>query len=79
MATVGDPTDPRGTKRPCEDPISVFIDVFKPILFPERYAEVCFSPNIYPDNVYGISSLFLSRDVLNVIIKHINKYGARHY
>ena len=79
MATVGNLTDPRGTKHPCKDPISVFIDVFKPILVPERHAEVCFSPNIYPNNMYGIFSLFFSRDVLNVIIKYINKYEARHY
>ena len=76
MATVGDLTDPRDTKRPYKNPISVSVDIFKPILVPEHHAEVCFPPNIYPNNVYGILSLFFSRDVLDVIIKHINKYGA---
>ena len=79
MATVGDPTDPRGTKRPCKDPISVSINVFKPILVPEHHAEVCLPPNIYPDNVYERFSFYFSRDVLSVIIKHTNKYGARHH
>ena len=78
MATVGDLTDPRGTKRPCKNLISVFIDVFKPILIPEHFTEVCFPPNIYPENAYGIFSLFFSRDMLNVIIKRTNKYKARH-
>ena len=79
MATFGDLTDPRGTKRPCKNLISVSIDVFKPILIPEPYAEVCFLPNIYPDNTYRIFSLFFSRDMLNVIIKRTNKYKARHH
>ena len=79
MATVGDPTDPRGTKCPCKDPISVSVDVFKPILVPEYYAEVCLPPNIHPDNAYGIFSLFFSRDVLDVIMKLTNKYGHHQY
>ena len=79
MATVSNPTDPRGTKRPYKNPISVSVGVFGPVLVPEHYAEVCLPPNIYPDNAYGIFSLFFSRDVLGVIIKHTNKYGARHY
>ena len=76
MATVSNPTDPRDTKRPYKDPISVSIDVFKPILVPEHHTEVCLPPNIYPDNAYRIFFFFYSRDVLNVIIKHTNNYGA---
>ena len=79
MATVGDPTDPRGTKRLYKNPISIFIDIFKPILVLKYYTKVCLPPNIHFNNVYGIFSLFFSRDVLGVIIKHINKYEARHY
>ena len=79
MATVSDPTDPRGTKRPCKDLISVSINVFKPILIPEYYAEVYLPLNIYPDNAYRKFSFFFSRDVLNVIIKHTNNYEARYY
>ena len=59
MATVGDLTDPRGTKRPYNDLISLFIDVFKPILVPEYYAEVYFPLNIRLYNVYRIVSFFL--------------------
>ena len=79
MATVSNPTDPKDTKRPYKDLISVSIDVFKSILVPKYHAEVCFPPNIHPNNVYEIFSLFFSRDVLNMITKPTNKYGARHY
>ena len=79
MATVGDPTDLRGTKRLYKDLIFISVDVFKSILVPEYYTEVCLPLNICSNNVYGIFSLFFSRDVLDVIIKHTNKYGARHH
>ena len=57
MATVGNLTDPRGTKRLYKDPISVSINIFNPILVPECHAEVCLPPTIRPDNAYRIFSL----------------------
>ena len=79
MATVSNPTDPRDTKRLYKNLISIFIYVFKPILVLKYYAKVCLPSNIYSNNVYGIFFFFFSRDVLNIIMKHTNKYGARHY
>ena len=79
IATIGDPTDPRDIKRPCKNLISVSIDIFKFILVPECYAEVCLPPNFCLNNMYGIFSLFFSRDMLDVIIKYTNKYGARYH
>ena len=79
MATVGDPTDPRGTKRPNEDPILVSTHTFRLVIVIERPCKVRLSPEIRPDDIYGIFSLFFSDEVLTIIIKNTNIYGAQHY
>ena len=79
MATTGDPTDPRGTKRPNKDPILVFSHTFRPVIVAERPCKVCFPSNIYPKNMYSIFSLFFNNKVLSVLIKNTNLYEARYY
>ena len=70
MATVGDPTDPRGTKRPNKDPILVSTHTFRLVIVIERSCKVCFPPEICSDDIYDIFSLFFSDKVLTIIIKH---------
>ena len=79
MATTGDPTDPRGTKRPNKGPILETSHTFKPIIVAERPAKIYLPLNIRPNNPFGIFSLFFNKEVLNVIIKNTNIYGAQHY
>ena len=79
MATTGDPTDPRGNKRPNEDPILVSSHTFRPVIVTERPCKVCLPVNIHPKNAYGIFSLFFNDEVLTVLVKNTNLYGARHY
>ena len=79
MATVGDSTDPKGTKRPNEDPILVSAHIFKPVVVIERPPKICFSLNVYSNDACGIFSLFFTNDVLNILIKNTKKYGALHY
>ena len=70
------PTDPRGTRRPCKDPISVSVDEFKPVIVPKHPATACLPANVKPNDAYGVFSLFFTKDVLNVLIKNTNNYGA---
>ena len=79
MTTVGDSTDPKGTKRPNEDPILVSAHIFKPVVVIERSPKIYFSLKVHPNNVYGIFSLFFTNDILNIFIKNTNKYGALRY
>ena len=79
MATVGDPTDPRGTKRPNKNPILVSTYIFRLVIVIEHPCKVCLPPEIRPDYAYGIFSLFFSNKVLAIIIKNTNIYKARHY
>ena len=79
MATTGDSTDPRGTKRPNKDPILVSLHIFRPIIVAEYPCKVCLPSNIYSKNVYGIFSLFFNNEVLSVLVKNTNFYKARHY
>ena len=44
MATTGDPTDPRGTKRPNKDPILVSSHTFRPVIIVEHPCKVLWSP-----------------------------------
>ena len=79
MATIGDSADPRGTKRPNEDPIQVSTHTFKPVIITERPCKVCLPSNIKPNDAYGILSLFFNDTVLDVLIKNTNAYGAQHH
>ena len=78
MATTGDPTDPRGTKRPNEDPIHESLPTYRPIKVAKRPFKPCLPPHICFDDVYGIFSLFFNDEVLGVIIKNTIRYGFRH-
>ena len=40
---------------------------------------MCLPSHIQPNNVYGIFSLFFTHEVLAVIVKNTNIYGAQHY
>ena len=75
MATIGDSTDPKGTKRPNKDSILVSAHTFRPVAVTEYSYKAYLSLNIYPNNIYGIFSLFFTNDVLEVIAKNINKYA----
>ena len=79
MATVGDSTDPKGTKRPNKNPILVSAHIFKPVVVIERPPKICFPLNIYPNDAYGIFSLFFINNVLDILTKNMNKYGALYY
>ena len=79
MATTGDPTDPRGTQRPKEDPIRQSAHIFKPIIVSDYPCKVCLPPNIQPNNVCGIFSFFFNNTVLDVLVQNTNTYRARHY
>ena len=78
MATTGDPTDPRGTKRPNEGPILESAHTYKPVLIAERPFRPCLPSNIHPDDPYAIFSLFFTDKVLDIIIKNTNVYGSQH-
>ena len=79
MATVGDSTDPKGTKCLNEDLILVSAHIFKPVVVIERPPKIYFPLNVYPNDVYGIFSLFFTNDVLDILTKNMNKYGALYY
>ena len=46
MAITGDPTDPRGTKRPNKDLILVSTHIFRPVITIEYLYKVCLSSRI---------------------------------
>ena len=79
MATIGDSTDSKGTKCPNKDSILVSAHIFRPVAVTECSCEAYLPPNICPDNIYGIFSLFFINDVLEVIAKNINKYTHRRH
>ena len=75
MAIIGDSINPKGTKRPNKDLILVSTHTFRPVAVAERPYKAYLPLNIYPDNVYGIFSLFFTNNVLEAIVKNINKYA----
>ena len=79
MATIGDSTDPKGTKRPNEDPILVSAHIFKPVVVVERPLKICLPLSVRLNDAYSIFSLFFTNDVLAMIIENTNKYKALHY
>ena len=79
MAIIGDSTDPKGTKRPNEDPILVSTHMFKSVIVAEHLSKICFPFNVRPNNVYSIFSLFFINNVLDMLVKNKNKYGAFYY
>ena len=79
MATVRDSIDPKGTKRLNKDLILVFTHIFKSIIVIERPPKIYLFLNIYSNDVYGIFSLFFINNILDILIKNINKYGALYY
>ena len=72
MATVGDSTDLKGTKRPNEDPILVSVHIFKPVIVIKRPSKISLPLNVHPNNACNIFSLFFINDNLNILIKNIN-------
>ena len=79
MATVGDSTDPKGTKRPNKNPIIVSTHTFKLIVVTERPSKICLPLNISPADAYGIFSLFFTNDVLEMLAKNTNRYASQRY
>ena len=79
MAIIGDSTDPKGTKRPNKNLILVSVHMFKLVIVAEHPSKICLPSTVRPNNAYGIFSLFFTNNVLNMLIKNTNKYGALHY
>ena len=79
MATIEDSTDPKDTKRRNKDLILVSVHMFKLVIAAERSSKICFPSTVRPNNVYGIISLFFINNVLNMLVKNINKYRAFYY
>ena len=78
MATTGDPTDPRGTKRPTEDPILESSHTYRPIKVAKRQSKICLPAHIRLDDAYSIFCLFFNDEALDIIIKNTNVYGSRY-
>ena len=79
MATVGDSTDPKDTKRPNKNLIIVSAHIFKPVIVAERLSKIYFPLNISPNNVYNIFSLFFINNVLEILAKNTNRYISQRY
>ena len=75
MPTIGDTTDPQGTRRPKEDPLVDEYDTFKPLNIPDRASQVNLPSDILPIDAYGIFSLFFSDAILNVIAQNTNRFA----
>ena len=76
MATVGDSTDPQGTRRPNEDPILDSAHTFNPVIVADRPPKLCLPSNVSPNNAYSIFSLFFTNEVLETIAKNTNGYAT---
>ena len=79
MATVRDPTDPKGTRRPDNGPITMSAHRFKPITIAERSLKIYLPLTIRPNNACGIFSLVFTNGILNMLVKNKNKYKALHH
>ena len=79
MAIVRDFTDPKGTRRLDNSPIIVSAHRFKPIAVVEYPSKIYLSLTIRPNNICGIFSLFFNNDVLDILVKNTNMYGALYY
>ena len=79
MATVGDSTNPKSTKRPNKDPIIVSTHTFKPVVVAEHPSKIYLPLNISPNNAYGIFSLFFINNVLEMLAKNTNRYISQRH
>ena len=75
MPSEGDPTDPKGTKRPKEDPLTEEYHTFHPLVVPPRHRKLNFPPNVQPNDAYALFSLFFSDDILNIIARNTNTFA----
>ena len=78
MATIGDSTDPQGTKRPNEDPIIDTVHIFNPVIIADRPLKPCLPQKISSNDPYAIFSLFFTNKVLQTIAENTNKYADLH-
>ena len=78
MATVGDSTDPQGTKRPNEDLIIDTAHIFNPVIVADRLLKPCLPSNIFSNDLYAIFCLFFTNEVLQIIAENTNKYADLH-
>ena len=76
MATIGDSTDPQGTRRPNEGPIRKTAHKLKPVCVAERPPRPCLPSHTAPKDACGRFSLFFTNDVLEVIVQNTNQYAA---
>ena len=79
MAITNNPTNPRGTKRPLKNPVLEYTNTFRSIIVINCPCNVNLPLNIQFNNAYNIFSLFFNNEVLNILIKNINTYGAHHH
>ena len=75
MLLEGDPTDPKGTKRPKEDPLIEEYHTFNPVLVSPRHQKLFLPPNVQPNDAYALFSLFFSDPILDVIARNTNTFA----
>jgi hypothetical protein len=65
--TVSDSTDP-GTLRPDIAPETSTSDHFEPLIYPDFDHRTNLPPNLRPDDVFGIWSLFFTKELLETLV-----------
>ena len=76
MDTIGDPTDPVGTKRPKAPPIVKSFTHFDRAKLNRLYKPIVNLPPEQANNAYTIFTHFFSDSILETIVKHTNACGA---
>src|ERR1700738_426945 len=72
--TIPDSTDP-GTLRPDIEPESTTGDHFEPLVCPEFDHQTNLPPRLKTDDVFGIWSLFFTRQLIDLIVLYTNIKG----
>ena len=79
MTSVPDFTNPEGTQRPNKAPIKAINQNFEPLQMPIRQSKVNLPANINPIDLFALFSLFLTPDIIQIIIKLTNEAARLYY
>ena len=79
MVIIGDFIDLEDTKRPNKNLILVSTHMFKLVIVAEYFSKIYLPSTVRPNNIYGIFPLFFINNMLDILVKNINKYKAPHY